>query len=224
MKNLTAEQLKKFIDLNVSTGGGGTIDVKDWQGIINTIIDNLEGGYYHPDMLSDGRVKDSRYSGSGETMFGVDRKTGPESKTPAGLEFWKLIDQQNARSKWKNEHGFGKHKLDPALDNELRRLVAEMVKPFFEKYVNRYLTPESAKIVQSSKALTFHFAYATFNGEGWFKRFAKVFNNAVANGTTDVESLIKIAMDDRLATNNSLMRQVAPKVKKITDQISTMAV
>ena len=40
------------------------------------IIDKLEGGYYHPDMLEDGRIKDSRYSASGETMMGIDRKAG----------------------------------------------------------------------------------------------------------------------------------------------------
>ena len=57
-KNLTPDQLKEFMNKNVRSGGSVTIDVSDWQGIINTIIDNLEGGYYHPDMLQDGRVKD----------------------------------------------------------------------------------------------------------------------------------------------------------------------
>jgi hypothetical protein len=223
-KNLTPENLKAFMDKNVSTDGGGIVNVKDWDGIINTIIDNLEGGYYHPDMLSDGRVKDSRYGGSGETMFGVDRKTGPESKLPAGLEFWRIIDAQNARDNWQNEHGFGKHKLDPALDKRLRALVAEMEKQLFDTYTKRYLSPEAAEIVSNSRALTFHFAYGVFNGEGWFKRFAKVVNNAVANGTSDPDKLLKIAMDDRFAINNSLMKQVAPKIKKITDKISTMEV
>lgn len=220
-KNITPQELKTFMDKNVYTGSGAIIDVKDWQGIIDTIINNLEGGYYHPDMLRDGRVKDNRYGASGETMFGVDRKTGPESKTPAGLEFWKIIDDENARENWQNEHGFGKHKLRPGLERKLRSLVAEMEKPLFETYSKRYLSPESGEIVSNSKALMFHFAYATFNGEGWFKRFAKVFNNAVAKGITDPDQLLKIAMDDRLATNNSLMRQVAPKVKNITDKIST---
>lgn len=225
VKNISPQELKDFMDKNVirSGGGGGVIDVKDWQGVINTIIDNLEGGYYHPDMLSDGRVRDSRYGNSGETMFGIDRKMGPESKTPKGLEFWALIDAQDARNKWQNEQGFGKRKIDPALDAKLRSLVAEMIKPFFDQYTRRYLTPEAANIVSQSPALTFHFAYAVFNGSGHFQKFARVINGAVANGNTDPKSLLELAMDDRMAATNSLMKQVAPKVKAITDKISMMS-
>jgi hypothetical protein len=53
---------------------------------MNIIIEKLEGGYYHPDMLTDGRIKDGRYGGSGETMFGIDRKTGDWEKDTQKVE------------------------------------------------------------------------------------------------------------------------------------------
>lgn len=215
-KNLTAQDLKKYMD-KVIQGGAGSIDVKDWQGIINTIIDNLEGGYYHPDMLRDGRVKDSRYGSSGETMYGIDRKTGPESKTPLGQEFWAVIDAQPDKGSWKNEY-MAKDK--PELYNKLRGLVGQMIKPFFDKYTKTFLTPEAASIVAKDPALQFHFAYATFNGSGWFQRFARVVNEAVRNGNTDPKSLLQLASQDRLATGNSLMTQVGRKVNDITAKIS----
>jgi peptidoglycan hydrolase-like protein with peptidoglycan-binding domain len=214
--NLTPEKLKEFIKKNVTSGGGGVIDVRDWQGIVNTVIDNLEGGYYHPDMLQDGRIKDGRYGNSGETMFGIDRKTGPESNTPAGQEFWRLIDAEDARSKWKPEYML---KDNPDLANKLRELVAQMMKPEFDQLSRRYLTPETADIVSKDPALTFHFAYATWNGSGWFQKFARVVNQAVASGTTDPKALLDIAMENRVSTGNSLMDQVGNKVAKLTSRM-----
>jgi hypothetical protein len=52
------------------------MDTIKFDKITSLVIDKLEGGYYHPNMLIDGRVKDIRYSGSGETMFGIDRLKG----------------------------------------------------------------------------------------------------------------------------------------------------
>jgi hypothetical protein len=218
--NLTPEKLKEFMKKNVSSGGnGGVIDVKDWQGIVNTVIDNLEGGYYHPDMLADGRVHDSRFGNSGETMFGLDRLAGGiESKGPAGQEFWRLIDAQDARHKWKHEYML---KDNPELATKLRELTAEIMKPLFEQNTKNYLSPEAAAIISKSPALTFHFAYATWNGPGWFKRFAKPINAAVASGNTDPNSLLAIAMQDRASTGNSLITQGARKVADITAKIAS---
>ena len=216
--NLTPEKLKEFIKKNVSSaGGGGIIDVKDWQGIVNTVIDNLEGGYYHPDMLQDGRVNDSRFGNSGETMFGMDRKAGGiEATGPAGQEFWKLIDAEGARNKWKNEYML---KDNPSLANKLRELAGQIMKPLFDQYSRRYLSPEAATIVSNSVPLTFHFAYATWNGPGWFQKFAKVLNNAVASGNTDPKALLDVAMENRVSTGNSLMDQVGNKVAKLTSRM-----
>jgi hypothetical protein len=57
--------------------------------LTNIIIDNLEGGYYHPDFYITGRKRygdnvfissnafiKAKYGSSGETMFGLDRDAG----------------------------------------------------------------------------------------------------------------------------------------------------
>ena len=77
------------------------IDKDKFKQITNMVIDSLEGGYYHPDMLKDGRVKDARYGASGETMFGIDRLAGNSDKTPQGKAFWKIMDDAGARKNWK---------------------------------------------------------------------------------------------------------------------------
>jgi hypothetical protein len=109
----------------------------------------------------------------------------------------------------------------PQLYNELRGLVVEMMKPEFNQFSKLFLSPESAAIVSKDPALTFHFVYAVFNGSGWFQRFAKVVNRAVADGNTDPKSLLQLAMQDRVATNSSLMNQVGAKVAKITSKIQS---
>ena len=233
LKVATPEMLKKLIELlkergvkseelssyiNKSNGSGGNITVNDWDGIVNLIIDKLEGGYYHPDMLKDGRVKDGRYGGSGETMFGMDRlKGGTEATGPAGREFWALIDAEDARSKWKHEYML---KDNPGLDRKLRKLVGEIMKPFFIRFSKSHLSPEAADIISKDPALTFNFAYATWNGEGWFQRFARVVNEAVASGNKDPKSLLQIALDRRTNSGNSLIAQGGPKVAKIAYSIS----
>jgi murein DD-endopeptidase MepM/ murein hydrolase activator NlpD len=217
-KNLTPQTLRQYMN-KVIRGNNATIDVKDWQGIVNTIINNLEGGYYHPDMLQDGRVNDSRFGNSGETMFGMDRQAGgTESQGPAGQEFWRLIDAEDARHKWKHEYML---KDNPQLDNKLRQLVAEIMQPLFVKYVHSYLSPDAAPIVTSDSSLTFNFAYAVWNGPGWFQKFAKPINDAVASGTTDPKQLLQIALERRTGSGNSLIAQGGSKVASIANRISS---
>lgn len=208
------DEMKKNINFNVN--------IKDWMGMINLIINKLEGGYYHPDMLQDGRVKDNRYGDSGETMFGIDRKNGgPELSTHAGKEFWNLIDRQNARRKWPNEYMV---KDNPVLSNQLRELVGGMMKPLYEEYSHKFLSPEANTIVQNYPPLTFNFVYATFNGPGWFKKFSQIINDAVVSGKTDPKELLRIVLDRRNNSGNSLIAQTGNKVTNIANQIASTSV
>ena len=61
-RGVTSQELKELIDKVKINSGSIDVDVKDWQGMVNLVIDKLEGGYYHPDMLQDGRVRDSRFN------------------------------------------------------------------------------------------------------------------------------------------------------------------
>ena len=185
--------------------------------VVSEVIDRLEGGYYHPDMLKDGRVKDSRYGSSGETMFGIDRKAGGAiNTTPEGMEFWKLIDAQNARSNWK--WGYKGGDLAP----KLKDLVGKMIKRNFDTYSNKYLDPKSKEIVNKDPRLLFNFIYSVWNGPGWFKKFAEDFNKKVRAGVTNPEELVKVTLDSRTkegltpgSSANSLVKQGGEKMANL---------
>jgi len=184
--------------------------------ITNFIIDNIEGGYYHPDMLKDGRVKDNRYSSSGETMFGIDRKNGGSLNTsPSGKKFWEVIDLLGARKKWKWNYKGGEY------EDRLKIGAASVMFEQYNKLASRYLSAESRKIIESDDRLLFNFIYATWNGSGWFKKFAEDFNEAVSKGTTNRNELVKVALNSRINSSSSLVRQGGNKIAKIIDQLKS---
>jgi len=170
-----------------------------YAGVVATIIDKLEGGYYHPNMLADGRVKDSTYAKSGETMFGIDRKQGGIiNNSSAGQKFWGLIDSANAANNWKWLYMGGE------LKTQLESLAAEMMYPLYSQYEKKYLSPQAISIVDSDPRLQFNFIYATWNGEGWFRYFAKKLNAAIDSGITNPDELVKVAVQAR--TDKDAMR------------------
>jgi hypothetical protein len=74
----------------------------------------------------------------------------------------------------------------------------------------------------SDGRLLFHFIYATWNGSGWFQKFAKDINAAVAQGITNTDALLKVAMHSRTkegltkgSAPNSLIAQGGNKIEKI---------
>ena len=197
---------------------GSNINITDWDEIVKLIVENLEGGYYHPDMLKDGRVKDSRYGGSGETMFGLDREAGKtESSGPSGVEFWKIIDNENAPKNWEWNY---MAKDNPSLYNKLISLTGDIMKPIYKSYCQKYLSPESLKIVNENGGLLFNFAYATWNGPGWFQRFADVLNQSVESGITDPKELLRIVLERRSGSGNSLIAKGGEKVSKIANTLA----
>ena len=182
------------------------------------IISQIEGGYYHPNMLGDGRVKDSRYNTSGETMFGIDRKQGGTiNDTPAGKKFWKIIDDAGAADNWKWNYNGG------PLAPQLKDLAAEMMKPVYMILADKTLSPEARAIVESSPDLLLHFIYAAWNGAGWFKKFAGDVNTAVKNGVTDPGQLSQVAKDSRLLSSNSLIKQGGAKIAALMDSLKGRA-
>ena len=212
-KNFSEKDLAKFAEIKKTDSSKSIeLDVKDFDGIVAKVIDKLEGGYYHPDMLQDGRVRDARYGNSGETMMGIDRKAGGDiNTTPEGIEFWKLIDDANARTEWKWGYRGG------ALESQLRKLAGKMIKRYYDKYASRYLSGKALTIVNENPKLLFNFVYAVWNGPGWFKNFADDINSAVDKGITDPEELAKIQIKDRLDSGNSLVAQGGKKIADLLD-------
>ena len=210
-KNFSQEDLKKFSKaITAGSAGQVSVDTTEFNKIAEMIIDKLEGGYYHPDMLEDGRIKDSRYSASGETMMGIDRKAGGTiNETPEGIEFWDLIDKAGARESWK--WGYRGGELEP----KLRALASKMIQNNYEKYSAKYLSPKSLEIVNTDPKLLFNFVYSVWNGPGWFQTFAKVVNDKVSAGETDPVDLAKEVISARINSGNSLVAQGGRKIDDI---------
>lgn len=219
---------------------GTTGTAVDFIRIVGQVIDNLEGGYYHPAMLQDGRLNVSNsaaYSTSGETMFGLDRSAGHELfystprpsntvsqdvqmiesnaykyKNDAAAEFWGTIDKAGAKTKWKWNY------LGGDLNGSLKSLAGQIMKPNYEKLANQYLG-KNRPVAESDPRLAFHFVYACWNGPGWFKKFASDMNAAIAAGKTNPDDLANVALDSRIKEGlqpgsppNALIKQGGEKI------------
>lgn len=205
------------------------------------IIDNLEGGYFHPDMYAkdpgffSGRGEkynatiDKAYKQSGETMFGFDRKAGGELNTRAPMvKFWKLIDQyytpHHAETTWWSEKG-GKFRngkasgIPSTVGTQLRQYAAQTMGEQYESLAKRYLTAEAKKIIESDPGLILQFFYACWNGSGRFKKFAEVVNNAIKKGTKDPGKLQDLVQAKRVeiytAANHVQSKNVPALVNKV---------
>lgn len=185
------------------------------------VILNLEGGYYHPDMLKDGRVKDARYGTSGETMYGLDRKAGGPNISACApcVVFWSLLDKANARTNWKWNY------IPPEpLKTQLLKLTVEIMRPLYERNLNNYLPEkEIQKIINSDGRLMFHFIYASWNGPGWFRGWAREVREAYSKGVTKADDLVILCVKRRInntgivgnKSNNSLIAQGGRKIANI---------
>lgn len=198
-------------DVNLSA------NTPEFSDAINRIIDGLEGGYYHPNMKTRNPSKFAAMGKSGETMFGMDREHGKQENTAPGREFWRLIDNENASTNW----GYNYKLTDnPELANKLKSLISDIMKPQFEKLSNRYLTPESKQLVMSNPPLYFNFVYATWNGSGWFQKFAEKFNKEVESGKTNPEELADIVVQHRRNSGNSILSKTSSKVDNIMNDMA----
>jgi len=158
-----------------------------------SVIDSLEGAYVNPSRLTNKRERRA-FSKSGETMFGIDRKTGGKLNTSdAGMKFWELIDANKKKNpeKWVRYYDGGEIK------GQLQSLASQIMEPEFERLFKVHFSPQEQQIIKSDPKLFFHFAYATWNGPGWFRKFANSIKREIRQGNTDTNSLFNIAIDDR---------------------------
>lgn len=213
----------------------------NYESIVKSVIDNLEGGYYHPTMRAKNPAKFSDYGRSGETMFGLDRFAGHdlfystprmsnnpmddleniesgkyEYKSEDAKQFWTIIDSADAKDKWAWNYRGGQY------ENQLETLAGKVMKPEFESLFGQYLSHAAQEIVKNDPMLMYHFVYAAWNGAGWFKKFARDISQAVLKGTTDPAVLRQIAMDSRTkegltdgSAPNHLIAQGGTKIEKM---------
>ena len=187
---VTPEILDRYVD-KIQKQITSPQEIRD---MVNVIINYIEGGYYHPNMREKNPEKFRLFSSSTETLFGMDRYAGDWEKTSAGQEFFNILDSEDASNKWSYNY---KLEDNPSLAKKLKDLSADMINQKFVEYKKRYFTNEALDIVNSDAGLTFNFLYATYNGPGWFQKFANEINDEVSSGNTDPKSLLKVAIDTR---------------------------
>jgi len=177
---------------------------KNFRQVTDKIIEKLEGGYYNPAWHNK-----SGMGKSGETLFGLDRKHGGTLNTSSeGREFWKLVDQNKNKEVWRYNY-----MPTGSLNEKLRNLVSSILGKSYNEFSKRYLKPESQKMVESDPRLKFHFAYATWNGPGFFQKFANRLNQRIENQRIlDPTKLFKMSMQDR---RDTVIASSAPKIEKI---------
>jgi hypothetical protein len=201
--------------------GKVTKEMTSFNEIAIIVIAELEGGYYHPNMLVDGRVKDPRYGGSGETLFGLDRLKGGKDVILCEpcKKFWSELDRVDAANRWKWLY----IPPDP-LRSKLFTYTSEIMEPIFNKSFNSFVKNKDLQnLIKSDGRLYFNFVYAQWNGPGWFKGFAKEIEKAYDSGIKDAEKLAALFVRLRKnnigiignSKNNSLIAQGGDKISKI---------
>lgn len=184
------------------------------------IINELEGGYYHPDMKA--KLKGGSNMGdSGETMYGLDRQKGNIENSDAGKKFFALVDKyystHHADTGYYNDKANGQHADIPAsVGTQLKQLAAEVIYNRFNNYAAA-LDKAAKEKVLSDPALLIQFFYAVYNGQGNFNKFAEVMNNAYSKGTTDAKKLYQLLQRKRRTlgkgdNGNKLFRKGADKL------------
>ncbi len=172
----------------------------------DVVIPNFEGGYYHPDMKKRFKPSDQKKLGdSGETLFGEDRKHGAQlAKYPEWKKFWDLVDADRAKNPalWKYDY-----KPGGELGKELRRLASEIMYKWFQYLSGKYILISSMDEIANDERLLIHFSYASWNGEGWFERYAKALNAAIKKYEGDKEMIFKTAIKARTESSNAVIRQ-----------------
>ena len=180
----------------------GTVD-SVWEMIANKVIDNLEGGYWNA-WLCTNHPFPASFLNSGETLFGIDRKAGSwDTRTDTeGPEFFKLIDDEKTSlgdkfcETW--YHGY----RGGSQEETLIKYATNMIKNDYDSFSDAFFTSKGQKgkdaldAVSSDKRLIFHFAYATWNGSGFFQTFANDIITAVSEGKTGDE-LVEVACSSR---------------------------
>ena len=121
-----------------------TKETKDFLKVTRQVIAYLEGGYYNPVYHNAGPL----YAKSGETMFGIDRKTGgPELNTSTeGKAFWAKIEAAQKDEKWRYNY----IPPDP-LQGELVTLAAKMLEVRYERLMNAYIKDKELKIIRKQQ-------------------------------------------------------------------------
>jgi hypothetical protein len=223
-KGFSDSDNKSKSDSNASNkSSSGSVESK-WMEITKKVIDNFEGGYWNYWQCKN-HPWNSMYRNSGETLFGLDRKAGNiENLSPEGQEFFKLIDDEKKKlgmtnfcNKWVYNYKGGE------LEDQLKELAAKIMFQQYEKNMSNFVKdPETKKRIENNDGLLLHMSYATWNGPGFFKKFAEKLENAVKDGKSDKE-LLDVAKNSRTNAFTGAWANATTKVNSLIDKTSGLA-
>ena len=176
-----------------------------FSGLAELVIKYIEGGYYHPSMKHRFSAASRKKLGdSGETLFGLDRKHGAQlAMYEEWDQFWSLVD----KGKKLKPGLFTYNEKDVPYAGELRRLASAIMYKWFNYLAGKYILVSSMDEIAADPRLILHFAYASWNGEGWFERYSKALNTAVQMYEGDKEQIWQEAIKARTQSSNSVIRQ-----------------
>ena len=112
-------------------------------------------------------------------------------------------------------------KDNPNLQNKLKKLVGDYIKPLYDEYSKKFLNEKALDIVNKNPSLTFHFIYAVWNGRSWFRKFSDLINEYVDKGVIDPYTLNDIMNKARKNSNSPIISKSAEKISQITNNIKT---
>jgi hypothetical protein len=180
--------------------------------ITKKVIENFEGGYWNPFCPSHPKGGMGR---STETLFGLDRYNGNIESTSEGKEFFRIIDDEKramgatssgsgSGMRWSNMDRFCKkwkwNSRGGDKEQKLKELAASIMKKRFDSHMSSFVRdPKTRQKIMNNDGLLIHMSYATWNGSGFFKKFADKLQQGVKQGMTD-KQLIDLAVQSRAST------------------------
>ena len=193
--------------------------------ITKIVIDEFEGGYWNgstPENVKTTKkgICNNHPNGSmgksTETMFGLDRYNGNIESTPEGVEFFQIIDKEKEElgiekfcKKWKWLYRGGDKEA------KLKDLAVKIIEKLFNSNMDNFVKDDETKEkILSNPSLLLHMSYATWNGPGFFQKFAKELTNAVKKGKSDSE-LINVAIASRAKTGLLNKGKVEVQIRKL---------
>lgn len=183
------------------------------------VIPSFEGGYYHPAMKKNFKASDQKKLGdSGETLFGLDRKHGAQLARYAEWElFWGMVDEDRKvnPSAWRYNY-----KPAAELGRQLRYLASLIMFKWFSYLAGKYILISSMDEIAADKRLLIHFSYASWNGEGWFERYAKALNAAIKKYPDNKEMIYRDTIKARTESSNAVIRQQGAHMLEVFKRLS----
>jgi len=207
--------------------------------LVRIMFDYVEGGYYHPIIgwtkFSAGDRK--LYGSSGETMWGLDRYAGQTEKNAKGAYFWAEIDKISGNGEYGRsglarktptrnwnigqnpaKSGAWKWGYQPntTKGSELLKAAIEYAKArYAESLKANFGTGELAKIIESDNRLQFMYFRATWNGAGWYQKYANNLKKVFAKVGNDPDKLIISDLNFRHSFSSSLIKHDAAVIARL---------